>query len=130
MNAYAEWENYQASANTDELNQPDNNSDSNVSYQTDKQIYMDKASKLNSEAKAQLTFYEKATIDAIRGLDPESYEKALQNYYQNTVKYMAGSHLNMPRPMQIPSQDIVQQQQQQQHIQPTSSASMDPEIER
>ena len=130
MNAYAEWENLQANAETDELNSPDNNSDNNVSLQTDKQIYMDKASKLNSEAKAQLTFYEKATIDAIRGLDPESYEKALQNYYQNTVKYMAGSHLNMPRPMQIPSQDIVQQQQQQQHIQPTSSASMDPEIER
>ena len=130
MNAYAEWENLQVNAETDELNSPDNNSDNNVSLQTAKQIYMDKASKLNSEAKAQLTFYEKATTDAIRGLDPESYEKALQNYYQNTVKYMAGSHLNMPRPMQIPSQDIVQQQQQQQHIQPTSSASMDPEIER
>ena len=132
MNAYAEWENYQASANTDELNQPDNNSDSNVSYQTAKQIYMDKASKLSFDAKAQLTFYEKATTDAIRGLDPESHAKALQNYYQNASKYMSGSHLNMPKPMQIPSQDIVQQQQQQQqqHIQPTSSASMDPEIER
>ncbi|WP_180297240.1 hypothetical protein [Snodgrassella alvi] len=139
MNSYTEWENYQTNAEpvvselaANEPNQPSDELPNNVDLQTAKHIYMTNAAKLNSTAKAHLQFYERATLDALRGLDGENLDMAMTNYYLNTAKAMSGSQLNLPRPIQIPSPEMVQEQQQQQQQQTeyTASSSIDPEIER
>ncbi|MCO6525504.1 LPD7 domain-containing protein [Snodgrassella sp.] len=141
MNSYTEWENYQTNAEPvvseladNEPNQPSDELPNNVDLQTAKHIYMNNAAKLNSTGKAHLQFYERATLDALRGLDSENLDMAMKNYYVNTAKAMTGSQLNLPRPIQIPSPGMVQEQQQQQQQQQqteyTASSSIEPEIER
>lgn len=90
---------------------------------------MNNAAKLNNLGKAQLQFYGRATLDALRGLNGENLDMAMKNYYVNTAKAMAGSQLNLPRPIQIPLLGMVQEQRQQQQQQTEYSASSSIELE-
>ncbi|PIT55626.1 hypothetical protein [Snodgrassella alvi] len=90
MNSYTEWENYQTNAESvvseladNEPNQPSDELPNNVDLQTAKHIYMNNAAKLNSSRKAHLQFYERATLDALCGLDGENLNIAMTNYYIN-----------------------------------------------
>ncbi|MDO4641710.1 MAG: LPD7 domain-containing protein [Neisseria sp.] len=81
-----------------------------------KTAYMEKAAKLSKQNKARLRFYERSTMDALRGLTGDVRTKALRNYYEHTEKMMSGSKLKLPEPAQIPApgQSVAEQQMQQQ----------------
>lgn len=137
MNLYTEWDNYHTKAEPMVSESADNKPNqlgdeltNNVDLQTAKHIYMNNAAKLNNSGKGQLQFYGRATLDALRGLDGENLDIAMKNYYVNTAKAMAGSQLNLPRPIQISLLGMVQEQQQQQQTEYSASSSIEPEIER
>lgn len=97
MNLYTEWDNYHTNAEpmVSELadNKPNQLGDkltNNVDLQTAKHIYMNNAAKLNNSGKAQLQFYGRATLNALRGLNGENLDMAMKNYYVNTAKAMDG----------------------------------------
>lgn len=98
MNLYTEWDNYHTNAEpmVSELadNKPNQLGDkltNNVDLQTAKHIYMNNAAKLNNSGKAQLQFYGRATLNALRGLNGENLDMAMKNYYVNTARlWMAG----------------------------------------
>mgnify|MGYP003411022643 FL=1 len=69
-----------------------------------KQSYMQKAEKLSKPNRARLAFYERSTLDAIRGARDDVRTEAMRNYYEHTAKHMSGSKLNLPQPVQIPEQ--------------------------
>ena len=69
-----------------------------------KQAYMQKAEKLSKPNRERLAFYERSTLDAIRGARDDVRTDALRNYYEHTAKHMSGSKLNLPNPVQIPGQ--------------------------
>ena len=74
-----------------------------AALQSARAVYMQKAEKLSKTAKAQLAFYEKNMNDVFRHLDGPDLERAMTRYYESTAERMNGSHLDMPRPTQIPS---------------------------
>ena len=76
-----------------------------AALQSARAVYMQKAEKLSKTAKAQLAFYEKNMNDVFRHLDGPDLERAMTRYYESTAERMKGSHLDMPRPTQIPSQE-------------------------
>ena len=69
-----------------------------------KQTYMQKAEKLSKPNRERLAFYERTTLDAIRGAREDVRTDALRNYYEHTAKQMQGSKLDLPQPVQIPVQ--------------------------
>ena len=69
-----------------------------------KQTYMQKAEKLSKPNRERLAFYERSTLDAIRGARDDVRTEAMRNYYEHTAKHMSGSKLNLPQPVQIPEQ--------------------------
>ncbi|PIT42941.1 zincin-like metallopeptidase domain-containing protein [Snodgrassella alvi] len=82
MNSYTEWDNYQTNAepmvSESADNKPNQSSDelpNNMNLQTAKHNYMNNKAKLNNSGKAQLQFYGRATLDALRGLNGENLDK-------------------------------------------------------
>lgn len=72
--------------------------------------YMDKASKLSKPNKQHLEFYERNVMDTIRGVKGDARTLALTNYYEHTAKMMSGTKLNLPKPAQIPTPAVGQNQ--------------------
>ena len=133
MNSNNERASYQGNQSTAEQEpihyepiQSDIEPERNIDFQTAKQEYLQKAANLSRDAKAQLEFYERATLDALRGVKEPELNQALKNFYVNTTKAMAGNKLTLPKPIQIPSPDLLQKTQPEQ----TATPSTEPEIER
>lgn len=72
-------------------------------YVSAKQNYMDKAAKLSKPDRARLEFYERHTLDTLRGAKDDVRTEAMRNYYEHTAKLMNGSKLDLPKPVQIPT---------------------------
>ena len=94
--------------------------------------YMDKASKLSKPNKQHLEFYERNVMDTIRGVKGEARTLALTNYYEHTAKMMSGTKLTLPKPAQIPTPAVGQNQSLQAARSPsvTHEREQTPEIER
>lgn len=100
-----------------------------------KAVYHDKAQKLSKPQQAKLAFYERNTLDAIRGLEGDARSHALRNYYEYTAGRMKGSRLDLPDPLQVPKQEKTHGQQAAPEQQTgkavgTRTQEQEPEMER
>ncbi|PSJ80652.1 hypothetical protein [Neisseria iguanae] len=100
-----------------------------------KNTYIGKAQKLSKPNQKKLAFYERGVMDSIRGLTGDTRTQALRNYYEHTAKHMHGTKLDLPQPIQIPTQTHSQTVTliKQEAMQPSQTMGYDsgePEISR
>ncbi len=98
-----------------------------------KQSYMQKAEKLSKPNRDRLAFYERSTLDAIRGARDDVRTEAMRNYYEHAAKHMSGSKLSLPPPVQIPNQSqsaTIQQRPERSQSQQPSRDMAEPEYGR
>ena len=98
-----------------------------------KQSYMQKAEKLSKPNRDRLAFYERSTLDAIRGARDDVRTEAMRNYYEHAAKHMSGSKLSLPPPVQIPNQSqsaTMQQRPERSQSQQPSRDMAEPEYGR